>query len=242
MIVLIVIIGIALLIVGIMNLLSLKKLRRFSSKKKSQLNDAKYYELKYKTDFLIALFTIIVTVAGFLGYETIESAKKEIKNEFFVETSTIDSLLLITKRKVLAQDSILAKIELKQEIINKLIPKNERILTDQNYRIKKLQEVIDKLNNTNKQKRNFYLISNLKTDPDGKDKTFRFSDIMTTQGDRLPIFSSPPSIIAIPTSSIDLDIYDIGINDFKVGVAGWTEWDKEIEPPFIFSLMIIENK
>jgi len=97
MTIIIILVGVSLLVFSIWNLISLKRLSKNSTKKDKQLNDSKYYELKYKSEFIIAVFSIVATVAGILGYNSITSAKNEIKADLLAKTKSIDSIINITE-------------------------------------------------------------------------------------------------------------------------------------------------
>lgn len=245
MIILLVIIGVALLVFNFWNLRTLKSIKKNAIQKDSQLNDAKYFELKSKSEFIIAIFSVIVAVAGLLGYNTLQGAKNEIKSELINKTKSIDSLLTITEDRVQEKDSILAQLELKLDIISSLIPLNEKQLNSQRSQLNSLQKVIRDLNTNNKIKQSFYIVRNLEIKKSKKPlvKYFKFNNIKTNIGDNLPKFSKQPIVIPIPESTADFQVYNITSEGFYVGIASSTEWEEDQEPEtYKFSLMIFESK
>ncbi|MBA6156750.1 hypothetical protein H3Z83_09510 [Tenacibaculum sp. S7007] len=246
---LLIIIGISLLVFNIWNLISLNSLKKNSSKKDKQLNDAKYYELKYKSEFIVAVFSIIVAVAGLLGYNTLNSAKDEIKFDLLKKTKSIDSIINITEKRIKLKDSLLHNIELKQNIINSKIPVNEEKVNAQNYQIYQIQKVISDLNKNNKIKQSFYLVRDLSLEIN-KDyyNTYRFEDLKTNIGDRLPKFVNKPFIIIIPESTTHLANIrtdNVTVDKFSATiVGGYTSLNNSDDEPdkFKFSIMIIESK
>lgn len=45
-----------------------------------KLNDSRYYELKNKQDFIMALGSVILFIVGFLGFQSIKEVKSDIIN------------------------------------------------------------------------------------------------------------------------------------------------------------------
>jgi hypothetical protein len=43
-----------------------------------ELPDSKYFELKFKIQFLVAMFTVFAALATFYGYSTLEDAKEKL--------------------------------------------------------------------------------------------------------------------------------------------------------------------
>jgi uncharacterized membrane protein len=78
---LLLVIGLALSILCIWNLVTLHQLKKNSSLADTQLNDSKYFELKYKLEFTIAVFTFLVGIAAYLGYNSKESIETKVTNE-----------------------------------------------------------------------------------------------------------------------------------------------------------------
>lgn len=278
MIILLVVIGVAILIFNIWNIVVLRRLNNSSTAKDIPLNDAKYYELKYKSEFIVAVFSVIVAVGGLLGYESLQSAKNEVKSDLLTKMRSIDSLVTQTELRIKRKDSLLFEIESKQDIINSAIPINEEKLQKQNVQLRKLMYTINDLNDNNKIKQSFYLVRDLKiknnkgikvttqeiqiyrdTLPpekraaeNGMKKTlaikqetgqyYKFDDLKTNLGDKLPKFTKIPFIISIPESSFGLEIYNVTLDGFYVDIASGTKWSVGEEEIFNFSLMIIENK
>jgi len=247
-VILLIIIGIAILILNIWNLISLKQLENNSTSTNNQLNDSKYYELKFKSEFIIAVFSIVAAVGGLLGYNTITSAEENIKKDFLSKTTFIDSLITQTEERILEKDSILEKIENRQDLINKTIPENDAKLHSQENQIDLIQKTLTELNQNNKVKQSFYLIQSLEIKKDMRgmpeNKTFYFKDLKTNIGDVLPTFNKLPFLIPLQ-ENIGIDIFDITLESFSVSVSTYLvlEGNDRPEPEkFEFGIMLIENK
>lgn len=245
MIVLVSLVGIALIVIGIWNLISLNRLKQNSNKTNEQLNDAKYFELKYKSEFIVAVFSIIVAVVGLLGYNSINQVKKELKDYLILKSDMIDSTLTKSERKLEMNNQSLKEIESKQKIIIETLPENEITLQKQNKQIETIHNLINELNSKNKIKQEFYLVKSLKIKPNDEGRfttEILFSELKTTNYDRLPEFKNKPFLLPIPESTATFDIYDVSLDRFKVSVSTSTNYDDKEHGYFLFSLMIIDNK
>ncbi len=85
-----IIIGISLLVLMGWNLISLKRLRDTTHTIK-ELNDPRYYELKYKQEFFIAVVSVIGTALVVFGYNSIHSVEKALSDEFNKKTEATNA-------------------------------------------------------------------------------------------------------------------------------------------------------
>src|SRR5688572_7869958 len=77
---------IVLLILSIWNHLIFRNLK---SVKEDEIKDARFWELNYKMDYLVAVAAMGAAVLVFLGYESLQSAKQAAKSEIDKELITI---------------------------------------------------------------------------------------------------------------------------------------------------------
>lgn len=102
------IIGSAILVLLIWNLITLRSLQNKTLRRDENLNDQKYFELKYKNEFLVAIFTVITTAAALLGYNSLKSVEASLSEDF---NHKVDS----TNRKIanisIQSDSLLKSFE-----------------------------------------------------------------------------------------------------------------------------------
>lgn len=82
---LITIIGIALVVLMIWNLISLKELKEKSIIDRS-LSDPRYYELKYKQEFFVATVSLVATVLVIFGYNSLQNVERALKDDFVQKT------------------------------------------------------------------------------------------------------------------------------------------------------------
>ncbi|MCD8437692.1 hypothetical protein LNI95_08410 [Tenacibaculum dicentrarchi] len=243
--ILLVIIFSAIVILNVWNLISLKQLKKDSTKLDSQLNDPKYYELKSKSEFIVAVFTILVAVGGLLGYKSFESVKKSIKDDLLSRMIPINSSIDETEKKIIKYDSIFRINESMQIIINKDIPKNDLKLKNQDRQLKLIQNTLNELNQNNKIKQSFYLVKSLEIiNIKGKlSKKFYFKDLRTNIGDKIPKFSKLPFLIPIPENMATIRINDLTLESFTIHIGSSLRVSGTNKPTsYKFGLMIIENK
>jgi hypothetical protein len=224
MIIVLVFTVIALLIFSVWNLLTLKNLTKDKANYGNQLQDPKYFELKYKIEFLIAIFSVIVALAGLLGYNTLQNAKSEIKADINKELQPIDIRIKNTEISINKNDSIVNSLGSKTETISDSLIKYDFKVKRQNTNLTYLENKIAIINGKNIIKQNYYIVSSIKykyDENDNSDKQFYFSNLRTSSGDKLPYFELPPLIIPIPESNVMADIIDITNESFKVGCLGY---------------------
>jgi predicted phage tail protein len=100
----------------IWNLITLQRYKK-ESKRVPELNDAKYYELKYKYEFVVAVISVIVTAVAVVGYNSIQSVEAALKNDF---TEKVDSTNKNIERSKIETDLLRKSFEdsLKQNLLN----------------------------------------------------------------------------------------------------------------------------
>jgi type II secretory pathway pseudopilin PulG len=209
---------VGLVILFIWNGINFSFLKKHSSDKNKNLDDAKYWELKSKYEFMLAVVALITAMATFLGINTLDSIKKEVKHDFqekvdSVSKSFTDSTIKVNKKLQATNDSAAL---LNKKVSNYLqqLSNNTHYLTaleaDQirlkvfdlksNNDLQDLSRKIDSINHSNKIKSEFYLVNNVpfvNKRPDYPlDLTIYFKDLKTSSGDKLPSFKNPPVIIS----------------------------------------------
>jgi hypothetical protein len=161
------------------NGLNFRTLKKLSSQKDKELNDAKYWELKYKYEYLIAIVALITAAAGFLGYSSLQSIEAAVKNDFNKKVDSVKTTLQSTyadvnKKLLSAKDSVTTlnakvknaqfQVEESSAVLSKLMGQQFELkksgYQSQNS-LKELSNQIDSINNKNKIKREFYLITNI---------------------------------------------------------------------------------
>lgn len=193
---------------------------------------------KYKYEFLIAIVGLISTVAGFLGYSSIESIESAVRADFKVKVDSVkralndayvqtDVKLLSTNKELdqIAKNVVLYQGQLQSNkgALKKLVS-DQNILKSTNNKSQKdlfqLSLQIDSINAANKIKREFYLIKdapiNGKYAPDVT--PVKFFELRTSSGDRLPKFKKPPIVIPAINGNTTFRIDFTNIDGFGVTI------------------------
>jgi hypothetical protein len=240
MISLLIIIAVAFCVFSVWNIITLYRLKRSSQKTDKELNDAKYYELKYKTEFFVAVFSVIVAAAGLFGYNSIKDAKEEITKDLKEKTKSIDSSIFYSEKRIRTQDSTLDIFETKLNLFINSIYNSQKQLYNQNDQLNSLTKLINDINSTNKIKQNFYLVKSLElvVKDDKVTSSYKFADMTTNIGDKLPKFSRPPFVVSIPEVIANVELHHVTADGFDATLGMYMEESNV----FKFSVMIIENK
>ena len=247
-----IIIYIFLLIISVFSAMSFFSLRKLKNQNNSLENftDDRYYELKYKLQFISSVGVIIIGVCGFLGYDSMNKfvSKYEDKTDslnikikdYDSRISRINSELEINDTKIIAYSNFIKRInKSKNQFSSSLLASNKQLnsLTDTINIIKK-RNILDK---------SFYVIDNLfyaeKLDEkENMPKKYYFKDLSTILGDRLPIFDKKPIIFIIPQSGAEIIIKNVTTEYVEVGLGTVTTWDNEVEKPYTFGILIAKRQ
>ncbi len=210
---------------NIWNVINLKNLLK-RPLKNDQLNDKNYWELKYKMQFMVTVFSVILAVAAYLGFNTIEDVKESVRKDFQskldsteVKIKDINSQLSASKSsfdsKIATNDSSLSTlatmlygVQTKTNLVqNSLLISSNQLDT---FR-RRFNELIQK---------NLYIsfVRYSLKDPtlDDVSQTVLFSELKTTSGDKLPSFSKPPLIIATSNEGVVFQIDNVTSTSFRL--------------------------
>lgn len=183
---LIFIIGVSLIILLIWNLISLGQLK-VQGKTNKNLNDPRYFELKYKQEFFIATVSLIGTVLVVFGYNSLQNVENALMDDFSKKTTKIsertDSIIniydtLIKKRFEITENnlnkvsntslSLLSKTASQLTNTQQSLKDYKNALNTLNYQqttaeknVKHVQSRIEDINSKNILKQNFYLVDSL---------------------------------------------------------------------------------
>jgi len=197
------------------------------------LDDEKYFELKYKLEFLTASFWVMVAIGGLLGYNTLKDAKEEVKTEFSNELEALTDQLEKVKEEIGSNDSTAKNLR-------KEFPELEKLVSQ-------LQARIKLINSKNILKQNYYVVRYIDK-PDWKKDVFMvfFKDLKTSSGDRLPKFVSSPVVMvsanagSLPTitniTKESFEMYyhtsDFGTADINFLIFETTTFDNSFDNTF----------
>jgi hypothetical protein len=193
---------IILIILSGWNLKSLWDLKKFN-RSKLELKDDRYYELKYKNEFITTVAIVVIGVGGFFGYKMSDEINKRADSL----KTRLDSLdrLIISKKDTLTN----------YEEIQDRIDKRVKISADS---LTVLSRRINVINNKSVIKQDFYIVDNLEFPIAIKAEPFRFyyNKLTTIGGDPLPTFKKAPFLVAVPENASTLTIVYIGREYFEI--------------------------
>lgn len=223
---------IALISSNVWNWFSLRDLKKHN-RSKQVITDERYYELKYKIEYITTIVVVVIGVGGFFGYKWFDGLKKD----------TADKLKNVTDLYDIKFDSIDKKIESKKYTLNDYEAKQENIDKKVENSDKKLSVISNRIDIINKKsiiKQDFYIVDNLKfpaTENGNWYARFYYKNLKTIGGDSLPFFKKSPFLIAVPENQFELTIKYIGREYFDIETYNRLGDDDTVK----FSLMISQK-
>lgn len=206
---LIIIVIAAFAISSIWNIFSLKDLKK-RSRSNRNLDDPKYYELKSKYEFLLAIFAIIITGASILGYNSLADVKKAMSEDF---KHSADSTYQIIRKITARADSLNNELITNQKRLSTFSLSIQKLssIEIENFekgkmyenQVNKLSQKISHIDSSNILKKVYYRVDSLSffatsNSPLKLFNKYAFSNLITDNGDRLPKFKTPPFISIVP--------------------------------------------
>jgi hypothetical protein len=208
-------------IVGLVVLFAWNSINFWNFKKQSllhkeMLNDSKYWELKYKYEFILAIVTLISGVAIFIGFNTKTSIEASIKGDFKAKVDTL-KINLDHQVNSLAQQVLQAGIAVNHvkanavqtgtklhgfdtdinRLRNQQLDMLQRNIAAKNQ-VEAVKQAITDIQGKNILKQEFYVIDGLNGSANlDSINVYQFSELKTNLGDRLPLFKKPPVVIPI---------------------------------------------
>mgnify|MGYP001627550680 CR=1 FL=1 len=227
------------------NLYSLKK----RPSKQTGIDDPKYWELKYKIQFLVASFSLILAVFAFLGYNTIDKIKEAISSglEQKLDSTKNNITELIAKQSFIDNrmseaDTLLTKY---QNIIiglsNRQSGVNNSIQTS-STELNKLKGKISEINGKNILQQNIYIVDEILLDVskvtsgDDWSKIIYFSNLKTISGDKIPPMNNPPFILAFSNENCDFRVSQVTRESFKLTLQTYTDTVKFARPTLFITI------
>lgn len=238
MFIILIVVVFSVLVFTIWNIISLRELK--SSRNYKELNDPRYYELKYKMEFLVAVFSIIVSLVGLLGYNSIQNAKDEVKISLNKDLDSIQTNLSAIEKTINEKDSLVKNLIAKTNYLNDDISTSASKVKVQNKELNLLRRRIEIINDKNILKKNFYVISSIKYKNTGPPKAYSFKSLTTSNGDRLPEFKFPPVVIPANESSNLLEVIKVTTEEFTISSTGFST-DESNSDTLKASFIIIEK-
>lgn len=227
----------------VMSFFSLKKLKNQTALNPI-LADEKYFELKYKLQFITSVGVVIIGVCGFLGYDKLDKFVDKFQNktdsldvklkEYDEKIYSIDAIIRNYDSKITAYNRFIKKIDIsKNQISNNMLNSNKQLAS--------LIDTIDIIKKRNILDKSFYVIDNLIKKNDTVIEKYYFKDLTTIIGDRLPNFNKKPVLFIIPQSGAQLVTKTVTSEYIEVGFSSYTSWEKDDPKNFAFGLLIAKR-
>jgi hypothetical protein len=230
---------IVILVLIVSDVYFLRKILKNLDKKKRDLPDERYFELKYNINLLKAVSAILIFLIGFLGFNTYNNISENLNKTFTDKLNTqnkkIDSLINLVSDYEENIESL--KIEEGESVKNLgEINQKFRIITD---KLKNNQEAL-------KYTTKVYVINNLKFPADKfgapiqeDDFKIRFEDLKTINGESLPKFKTKPMVM-LECRGLLLDIIETTNEYVKIGSGIGSGYGGENPEFYYFDMWIAE--
>ena len=237
--IIIIILILSLLIFNIWNLITLNQIRKIKVMGQSELSDGKYYELKYKIDFLVAVVSIVIGVVGFLGYNSLS----DIKTNLSKRIAFIDSSFANIDTNILKKDSIANSLNNRINDINDILTNSDFKVKNYKSKIDSIQRKIDEINNKNIIKQNYYISETLVLTESKRDTIIYFDKLKSNVNDKLPVFKKPPILIPVTTNgAFEIVLHQITDKSFRAFFSTTFRGENVVETKtYNFRIVIFED-
>lgn len=229
-------IGLGILVISVWNLRTLKSLSKSRAHKDSQLNDSKYFELKYKYEFLVSIFTLIIGVVSFIGYNSFETLKDDLTTYFKMKTdSTMNSIKIQQKsidklrgeievqtQKVFSTNDLIDIINKEQKNISNQISFDKRSSLEIQSKLNIVKEKLAAIQNKNILKQEIFIVEDLQYPLNGEwiPKIYYFKNLRSINNDSLPAFKKSPIVIPFSNDGFSYIVSQVTNNSFKLTAIG----------------------
>lgn len=225
MIQILVVLLIALIAFSVWNLFTLKDIKKHN-RSNQVISDERYFELKYKLEYITTITVVVVGVGAFFGYQWFDGIKKDAEKNLVEKTTLFESKYDSIKCKLKQTDDSLRKYQKMMagnEYYFKKFQVSQKNISDSINRSAKelfsISKRIKIINEKNIIKSDFYIVDNLqinlKYDADYRYK-FYYKDLVTITGDKLPVFNKTPFLSINPENGIQVFITELNKDYFAL--------------------------
>jgi len=183
---------ISLLTFSIINSIYLRKIFLLNKRKKSSINDEKYFEIKYTIQMYVIVFSIIVAATGFFGFDKYNEINNQIDTLIKNKISKYDSTLNAINTSLKETQDFINNFNIETEAIKKTLLKT-------GSDAKNIQKNINILASRKVSMPNIYVVKDIKLFANVSEQRINYKDLKTFDGKKLPIFSKAP-LLNIPSN------------------------------------------
>ncbi len=208
----------------ILDFITLNKIRKLGSKDKSMIPDEKYFDLKYKIQYLISIFSVILFIGVFLGYNSIQNIETKISNE-------ISESILDLKSRIAKSDTLITRHEKSLKEFESEQKKIQDVLKKSNKDVLSLSDSVNELTKKTFVNPKIYICHFLFDEknvgnPNGE--IFYFKDIPTIDKNELPIFKKEPSLF-FSAIVMQIEIFEVTKEYFRIGIFSRSDNNCDID-------------
>lgn len=175
----------------------------------SALADIKYFELRSKQEFTVAVGAIFLAALSFYGYNTISGLENKINAQV---QESLEKITSLTAQAEKAQADV-------EKAVSNLNDASAKAITMGNT-VDKLSNQINRLNSKSILQNNIYIVPDVPLSQykigANNIRTIPFSGLRTVNGDPLPKFARPPNIIVTSSNGGVVLLRDITTTSFSV--------------------------
>lgn len=219
----------AVLVFNIWNLITLSKLRKQQANQQV-LSDPKYYELKARQDFLVAVFSVFVATSAFLGYNSLKGIEENVKEDFDGKLKGQQDKMEVLAGFLNATDSTVRsypdKFQNYETLLLSLEKRQSQVSQTNSLSAQKANEILERIKEINSKniiQQNIYIVDNIsftRAEIDKMDgnsgRRILYSDLTTISGDKLPSFKKEPFILVISNDGADYYVKKVTPTSFEL--------------------------
>ena len=214
--------------------------------KSGELSDSKYWELKFKSQYMISMFAVLMALVAYLGYNSMDQIKKETKDYLIAAEDSVQKLsdsIRSMSKKIEFYNLKVDTFKKSGDIVYDNLKSFQNSTINLNGKVLSIKNLIDSINSNNKLEQKFYVVDSLfQLANAAEGKLYKYAELKTSLGDNLPKFNRPPVIVPLTRSNCDITV-EAKNNDFFVAYftscSGEVDFDKPIK--LYFSVLIIET-
>jgi hypothetical protein len=166
--------------------------------------DAKYFELKYQMESYVKIFSVLIAIAAFLGYNTIQKSKVDIEREYVDNLKKYESRLNAIDSTSKENEKFIQSFNIEKEAIKSVLLKTGKDAKD-----------IDRdINLLAANRIRIYIVGGIKFK---EDSIYKFSSLKTIDNAGLPEFTFPPELIIKTNTGENLRIKKLTNGSFILG-------------------------
>ncbi|MEL0455228.1 hypothetical protein WJN01_03225 [Flavobacteriaceae bacterium SZ-1-7] len=186
-------------------------------KKKKELPDEKYFELKYNINLLKAVSAILIFIVTFLGFNSYNSISENLEEDFTkkfkIQNDKIDSL-----------GNVISDYEKSVELLKMEEGESVENLADINQKFRIINNKLNQHNESIKYTTKVYVVRDIEFpkrqvgNPVIQEAfMLYFKDLKTIYGEELPVFKSKPMVVIQGKETLLLDIVELTKEYIRIG-------------------------